>query len=93
MAKRHASVIWLDSVGRSDVGRVGGKNALLGEMIRRLKRRGIAVPHGFATTADAYCLFIKDSGLEESIVQGVPHIARLIEINANRKRAAKNPKL
>ena len=37
-----------------DVAIVGGKNASLGEMIRHLAAEGVAVPDGFATTADAY---------------------------------------
>ena len=37
-----------------DVGRVGGKTASLGEMVRELASRGIPVPPGFAVTADAY---------------------------------------
>ncbi len=28
-------VIWLEQLGRGDVARVGGKNASLGEMVRR----------------------------------------------------------
>ena len=37
-----------------DIARVGGKNASLGEMIQHLAAEGVAVPDGFATTADAY---------------------------------------
>jgi pyruvate, water dikinase len=37
-----------------DVPKVGGKNASLGQMIRDLSSKGIAVPGGFAVTADAY---------------------------------------
>jgi pyruvate, water dikinase len=42
------------NIGRDDVPRVGGKNASLGEMIATLRDAGVAVPDGFATTADAY---------------------------------------
>jgi pyruvate, water dikinase len=37
-----------------DLGRVGGKNASLGEMFAALKPKGVGVLDGFATTADAY---------------------------------------
>ena len=47
-------VAWFDDLGRGDVARVGGKNASLGEMVRQLGGRGVRVPPGFATTADAY---------------------------------------
>ncbi len=41
-------------LGMSDVPRVGGKNASLGELYRALAPRGVGVLDGFATTADAY---------------------------------------
>ncbi|EXJ73051.1 phosphoenolpyruvate synthase [Cladophialophora psammophila CBS 110553] len=47
-----------ESVVRGDVASVGGKNASLGEMIGGLKKEGIAVPPGFATTADAYWRYV-----------------------------------
>ena len=52
------NVIWLDSLSMNDVGRVGGKNASLGEMISGLAAAGVKVPGGFATTADAYYEFL-----------------------------------
>jgi pyruvate,water dikinase len=50
-----------------DVGQVGGKNASLGEMIRNLKEKGINVPEGYATTAEAYREYIQHNELESSI--------------------------
>jgi pyruvate,water dikinase len=47
--------------------RVGGKNASLGEMIRTLAPRGIGVPEGFAITAEAFRLHLRESELEDSI--------------------------
>ncbi|MCC5832803.1 MAG: phosphoenolpyruvate synthase [Chlamydiales bacterium] len=47
-------VLWFDKIGIDDVPLVGGKNASLGEMYRRLSRKGIRVPNGFAVTAEAY---------------------------------------
>ena len=51
----------------TDVGRVGGKNASLGEMISQLAHLGVRVPGGFATTADAYRDFLAQSGLAARI--------------------------
>ncbi|MFU8806240.1 MAG: pyruvate, water dikinase, partial [Bradymonadaceae bacterium] len=50
-----------------DVALVGGKNASLGEMIRTLKERGVRVPDGFATTADAYWLYVEHNDLEDKV--------------------------
>jgi pyruvate,water dikinase len=51
----------------SDVDRVGGKNASLGEMISNLANAGVTVPGGFATTSHAYREFLATDGLKEKI--------------------------
>src|SRR5690554_4630890 len=51
----------------NDVGRVGGKNASLGEMISHLAGVGVDVPNGFATTAEAFNEFLEQSGVNERI--------------------------
>ena len=48
----------------TDVDRVGGKNASLGELLSQLTSAGIRVPDGFATTAEAFRLFLKEGGSE-----------------------------
>ncbi len=63
----HPYVIPFQSLGLSDIEQVGGKNASLGEMIRHLGEAGVAVPGGFATTADAYRDFLAESGLDQRI--------------------------
>jgi len=60
-------IVWFDELGHGDVPRVGGKNASLGEMVRSLRGRGVSVPPGFATTADAYWRFVEANRLEEVI--------------------------
>jgi pyruvate,water dikinase len=52
-------IAWFENLGMGDVGKVGGKNASLGEMVRNLKARGVRVPDGFATTAEAYRAFVE----------------------------------
>ncbi len=58
---------WYEELDRSDVSVVGGKNASLGELTAALKERGIHVPTGFATTADAYRQFLATNRLEDQI--------------------------
>ncbi|MFK0571135.1 phosphoenolpyruvate synthase [Endozoicomonas sp.] len=60
-------VVSLNALGNSDVGRVGGKNASLGEMLSHLGNAGVRVPGGFATTAEAYRDFLDGSGLYDRI--------------------------
>lgn len=60
-------VLWYQELGMHDVGRVGGKNASLGEMISNLANAGVQVPGGFATTAEAFNEFLDQSGLEARI--------------------------
>lgn len=62
-------VLAFESIGMNDVGRVGGKNASLGEMISRLGDAGVAVPTGFATTDKAYWDFLNDNHLTDAIRQ------------------------
>ncbi|MDP3561654.1 MAG: phosphoenolpyruvate synthase [Legionellaceae bacterium] len=54
-------------VGMGDLNQVGGKNASLGEMICHLAEAHVAVPNGFATTADAFRAFMAQNGLDKKI--------------------------
>ncbi len=60
-------VLWLDALRMSDLARVGGKNASLGEMIGNLARLGVSVPGGFATTAEAFRDHLVNTGLATRI--------------------------
>ncbi|BBP05032.1 phosphoenolpyruvate synthase [Sulfuriferula plumbiphila] len=51
----------------TDVPRVGGKNASLGEMIGNLSSAGVNVPGGFATTAQAFRDFLDFNNLTARI--------------------------
>lgn len=78
-------VIWFENLRMTDVERVGGKNASLGEMISQLTEKGVRVPGGFATTAEAYRAFLAHNGLSERIsaalakldVEDVAELARV----------------
>ena len=54
-------------LGIDDVPTVGGKNASLGEMYQSLTAKGVKIPNGFATTADAYRYYLKHNHLREKI--------------------------
>ena len=56
-----------EQLRNTDVASVGGKNASLGEMISQLSAKGVRVPTGFATTADAYREFLAQNGLDKKI--------------------------
>ena len=62
----NALVIPFEQLRNTDVEKVGGKNASLGEMISQLPH-GIRVPTGFATTAHAFRLFLAHDGLDARI--------------------------
>ena len=57
----------LQRLGMDDLSQVGGKNASLGEMISHLSAVGVAVPSGFATTADSFREFISCNELDKKI--------------------------
>ena len=60
-------IVSLDTLCMTDVARVGGKNASLGEMIGELSATGVRVPGGFATTADAFRELLARDGLADRI--------------------------
>lgn len=72
--KNKKNILWFSQIGINDVSLVGGKNAALGEMYQELTKRGIKIPDGFAISAFAYRMFIKNAGLEKTIhklLQGI----------------------
>ncbi len=54
-------------ISGKDVPVVGGKNASLGEMFNRLTSAGVLVPDGFATTTDAFRVFLSHNQLEKPL--------------------------
>jgi pyruvate,water dikinase len=55
-------VRFFGELGIGDVPLVGGKNASLGEMYRKLAPAGVRVPNGFAITADGYRHVLETAG-------------------------------
>ena len=76
-----ARVVPFERLRMTDVERVGGKNASLGEMISQLSQVGIRVPGGFATTAFAFREFLAHNDLEARIA------ARLAALDVDDVRA------
>ena len=68
-------MLWFNEIGKNDVPLVGGKSASLGEMTSKTK---VPVPNGFALTADAYRLFLRENKLEENIAKS---LSRLKDLN------------
>lgn len=67
MSVTEAPVVWFEKLRRIDVAKVGGKNSSLGEMIQTLGQRGVDVPAGFATTADAYWNYVDENGIRDAM--------------------------
>ncbi|MGB3430217.1 MAG: phosphoenolpyruvate synthase [Burkholderiaceae bacterium] len=79
--QRGQYVVPFSQLRMTDVESVGGKNASLGEMLSQLSAAGLRVPDGFATTAEAFRLFIDEGGLRQRIG------ARLDALNVDDVRA------
>jgi pyruvate,water dikinase len=60
-------VLAFSAITLGDLPRVGGKNASLGELIQNLAPAGVRVPDGFAITADAYRLHLREARIEGEI--------------------------
>jgi pyruvate, water dikinase len=58
---------WLDQLRMTDVGEFGGKNASLGELLGNLASKGVQVPGGVATSADAFRDFLALNKLTERV--------------------------
>ena len=68
--------ITFDKLTNAQVAQVGGKNASLGEMYQRLRSKGIKVPDGFATTADAFWDFVDRNQLKLPIANTLKKLDR-----------------
>ncbi len=75
-------ILWFNEVGLQHLAEVGGKNASLGEMYQQLAVQGVAVPYGFATTAQAFRDYLTANGLQQ------PISAALAELAAGRRSLA-----
>ena len=60
-------ILFFNQISIADIGKVGGKNASLGEMYNQLNPMGINIPNGFAVTAEGYRMFRKANNLEKPL--------------------------
>ncbi|MEF9942955.1 MAG: phosphoenolpyruvate synthase [Burkholderiaceae bacterium] len=67
-------VVPFSQLRMTDVESVGGKNASLGELLSQLSEAGIRVPDGFATTAEAFRVFLREGQLEQRIAEKLEHL-------------------
>lgn len=63
-------------IGIEDVPLVGGKNASLGEMFNKLADKGVPVPDGFATTAQAFRHFLSVNQLNDPLSKLMQNLDR-----------------
>src|SRR3989344_941764 len=61
---KEENIIWLKEISERDIGKVGGKAAHLGEMIRI---GNIPIPASFVVTAQAYKKFLEENDIEDEI--------------------------
>lgn len=96
MNRNEAYVLWFDELKRDDVDLVGGKSSSLGEMT---SETNVPVPYGFATTANAYRHFLKETGLDKIIetmlaeLTDVENSALLREVTTNIREAICNAEM
>ncbi|MFO0469283.1 MAG: PEP/pyruvate-binding domain-containing protein, partial [Bacteroidota bacterium] len=64
---KHTYINQFKELSNDQVALVGGKNASLGEMFNRLSPKGIKIPDGFSTTAEAYWLFLDENNIREKL--------------------------
>lgn len=62
-------ISFFSDLSNKDTATVGGKNASLGEMISQLGPKGIRIPAGYATTAQAYWDYLEHNGLKEKLTK------------------------
>ncbi|WP_395690077.1 phosphoenolpyruvate synthase [Nocardioides sp.] len=67
-------------LGAGDIPVVGGKNASLGEMLSNLAGLGITVPDGFATTTNAFHLFM-GVGQKDGLAGRIAQLLRDLDID------------
>jgi pyruvate,water dikinase len=85
---REDLIIWFESLRKTDIPSVGGKNANLGE----LTSAGIPVPPGFAITAYSYKKFIEETGISSKIYEIIketvtnPNDPKLYEVASKKIR-------
>ena len=79
MARKNKKTIyikWFSDISMRDLPQVGGKNASIGEMIKKLSGAGVRVPDGFAITADGYKYFLEVNNLAPIIEKYLKNVTK-----------------
>jgi len=83
-------VRWFRTLRNTDVALVGGKNASLGELYSTLAQAGVAVPNGFALTAQAYYDALSEAGAWDELRRLLDGLGKqdveLLAVNARKAR-------
>ena len=66
---------FFNELGIEDVPLVGGKNASLGEMYRKLSSQGVRIPNGFAVTAEAYRYMLAEAHARDALHEALRGLA------------------
>lgn len=88
MHRNKKFILWFKDISNKDVPLVGGKNASLGEMYSELSGKGVAIPNGFAVTAEAYKYYIEKNKLEDRIRKNLVGIKKTTKVEILTKRAS-----
>ena len=86
MDKTQRLVLWFEEVGKDEADLVGGKGASLGEMFCQLVPRGVRVPNGFTTTAQAFREFVT-AAVVSGAWDGIPEAEGLPGLRARAAQA------
>ncbi len=80
---------FFEEFGIDDVPLVGGKNASLGEMFRKLSAQGVRVPNGFAITAPAYWHMLREANALDPLREALDELdpANVVDLARCAKRA------
>jgi len=85
------NILWFREINMQNVEEVGGKGASLGEM----EQSGFPVPTGFVVTSGAYFQFMRETKIQDKIVQLIDEIdventAQLEEVSARVRKIIEN---
>ncbi len=88
-------ILSFKDISINNLAEVGGKNASLGEMTRKLAAAGISIPNGFAITAVVYKQFLVENKLEIRLKEALAaldktNLSNLAEIGLTCRQLIKN---
>ena len=64
-------IIFFDEIHLTDITKVGGKNASLGELYHMVSQKEIHIPFGFAINSNAYWHFLDENHLKQPLIEAL----------------------